>query len=161
MSQWKSGMKHSIPVDANFTLFKYINITPSFNYTERWYTNKVKQHYDDRTRTVVKDTINGFNRVFDYNMAVSLNTKLYGMYKPLFMKSKEITIRHVVTPSVSYTYTPDFGTSHFGYYDTYTYTDANGEVRMKEYSLYEGAPYGTPGKGVSQNVSFSLRTMWR
>lgn len=157
MSQWKSGMKHSIPVDANFTLFKYINITPSFNYTERWYTNKVKQHYDDRTRTVVKDTINGFNRVFDYNMAVSLNTKLYGMYKPLFMKSKEITIRHVVTPSVSYTYTPDFGTSHFGYYDTYTYTDANGEVRMKEYSLYEGAPYGTPGKGVSQNVSFSLK----
>ena len=90
-------------------------------------------------------------------MAVSLNTKLYGMYKPLFMKSKEITIRHVVTPSVSYTYTPDFGTSHFGYYDTYTYTDANGEVRMKEYSLYEGAPYGTPGKGVSQNVSFSLK----
>ena len=90
MSQWKSGMKHSIPVDANFTLFKYINITPSFNYTERWYTNKVKQHYDDRTRTVVKDTINGFNRVFDYNMAVSLNTKLYGMYKPLFMKSKEM-----------------------------------------------------------------------
>lgn len=157
MSRWKSGMKHSIPVDANFTLFKYINITPSFNYTERWYTNKVKQHYDDRTRTVVKDTINGFNRVFDYNMAVSLNTKLYGMYKPLFMKSKEITIRHVVTPSVSYTYTPDFGTSHFGYYDTYTYTDANGEVRMKEYSLYEGAPYGTPGKGVSQNVSFSLK----
>ena len=106
---------------------------------------------------MVKDTINGFNRVFDYNMAVSLNTKLYGMYKPLFMKSKEITIRHVVTPSVSYTYTPDFGTSHFGYYDTYTYTDANGEVRMKEYSLYEGAPYGTPGKGVSQNVSFSLK----
>ncbi len=156
-TQWKTGMKHYIPVEANFTLFKYINVTPSFNYTERWYTRKVMQHYDDRLGEAVKDTINGFNRVYDYNMAVSMNTKLYGMYKPLFWKSKDITIRHVLTPSVSYTYTPDFGKSRFGYYDTYTYTDENGEVRMVEYSPFEGSPYSYPGKGVSQNVSFSLK----
>lgn len=156
-SKWKTGMKHYIPIEANFTLFKYINITPSFNYTERWYTRKVMRHYDELKREEVKDTINGFNRVYDYNMAVSMNTKIYGMYKPLFWKKKDITIRHVVTPSVSYTYTPDFGKSRFGYYETYTYTDENGEVRMKEYSPYEGAPYSYPGKGVSQNISFSLK----
>ena len=86
-----------------------------------------------------------------------MNTKLYGMYKPLFWKSKDITIRHVVTPSVSYTYTPDFGKSKFGYYETYTYTDENGEVRMTEYSPFEGMPYGVPGKGTSQTVAFSLK----
>ena len=75
-------------------------------------------------------------------MSLSMNTKLYGMYKPLFWKSKDITIRHVVTPSVSYTYKPDFGRSKFGYYETYTYTDENGEVRMTEYSPFEGMPYG-------------------
>ena len=115
------------------------------------------QSYDQRAQEVVKDTVNGFNRVYDYNMSVSMNTKLYGMYKPLFMKSKEIVLRHVITPSVSYTYTPDFGKSRYGYYETYTYTDENGEVRMAEYSPYEGSPYSYPGKGVSQNVSFSLK----
>lgn len=156
-SKWQTGMKHEIPVEATFSLFKYINVTPSFNYTERWYTRKVMQSYDQARQTVVRDTINGFNRVYDYNMSVSMNTKLYGMYKPLFWKSKEITIRHVVTPTVSYTYTPDFGASHFGYYKTYTYTDANGEVRMAEYSPYEGSPYGVPGKGVSQSIAFTLK----
>ena len=69
-SQWKTGMKHTIPVEATFNLFKYINITPSFNYTERWYTRKVMQSYDQRAQEVVKDTVNGFNRVYDYNMSV-------------------------------------------------------------------------------------------
>lgn len=156
-SKWETGMRHSIPVEATFSLFKYINVTPSFQYTERWYTRKVMQHYDYTLKEAVKDTINGFNRVYDYNMSVSMNTKLYGMYKPLFMKSKEITIRHVVTPSVSYTYTPDFGASRFGYYENYVYTDEDGEVRMVEYSPYSGMPYGVPGQGVSQNISMSLK----
>lgn len=156
-SKWETGMRHSIPVEATFSLFKYINVTPSFQYTERWYTRKVMQHYDYTLKEAVKDTINGFNRVYDYNMSVSMNTKLYGMYKPLFMKSKEITIRHVVTPSVSYAYTPDFGASRFGYYENYVYTDEDGEVRMVEYSPYSGMPYGVPGQGVSQNISMSLK----
>lgn len=156
-SKWETGMRHSIPVEATFSLFKYINVTPSFQYTERWYTRKVMQHYDYTLKEAVKDTINGFNRVYDYNMSVSMNTKLYGMYKPLFMKSKEITIRHVVTPSVSYTYTPDFGASRFGYYENYVYTDEDGEVRMVEYSPYSGMPYGVPEQGVSQNISMSLK----
>lgn len=154
-----NGMQHKIPVSATFNLFKYINIVPSFNYTERWYLRKVKQSYDPSpasTDHVKRDTINGFNRLYDYNLSLQMNTKLYGMYKPLFMKSKELQIRHVFTPTVSYTYTPDFGKSRYGYYDTYTYTDEDGEVRTVEYSPYEGAVYGYPGKGMSQNISFSV-----
>ena len=154
MKQWRSGMKHYIPVEGNFTLFNYINISPSFNYTERWYTKKVMQSYDEARRQVVRDTISGFNRLSEYNMAVSVTTKLYGMYKPLFMKSKEIQIRHVVTPTVSYTYTPDCGSR---YYEAYTYTDEDGNVRMTEYSPFSDGPYGVPGKGVSQNLSFNLK----
>ena len=159
ITQWRNGMQHRIPVSATFNLFKYINIVPSFNYTERWYLSKVKQSYDPTPASrdhVRKDTVNGFNRVWDYNLSLQMNTKLYGMYKPLFMKSKEIQIRHVFTPTVSYTYTPDFGKKKYGYYDTYTYTDEEGEVRTVEYSPYEGAVYGYPGKGMSQNISFSV-----
>ena len=159
LTQWENGMQHKIPVSATFNLFKYINIVPSFNYTERWYLRKVKQSYDASPTSrdhVKRDTINGFNRLYDYNLSLQMNTKLYGMYKPLFMKSKELQIRHVFTPTVSYTYTPDFGKSLYGYYDTYTYTDEDGEVRTVEYSPYEGAVYGYPGKNMSQNISFSI-----
>ena len=159
LTQWENGMQHKIPVSATFNLFKYINIVPSFNYTERWYLRKVKQSYDASPTSrdhVKRDTINGFNRLYDYNLSLQMNTKLYGMYKPLFMKSKELQIRHVFTPTVSYTYTPDFGKSRYGYYDTYTYTDEDCEVRTVEYSPYEGAVYGYPGKNMSQNISFSI-----
>ncbi len=159
LTQWDNGMQHKIPVSATFNLFKYINIVPSFNYTERWYLRKVMQSYDASATSrdhVKRDTINGFNRVYDYNLSLQMNTKLYGMYKPLFMKKKELQIRHVFTPTVSYTYTPDFGKKRYGYYDTYTYTDEKGEVRTVEYSPYDGAVYGNPGKGMSQNISFSV-----
>ena len=98
LTQWENGMQHKIPVSATFNLFKYINIVPSFNYTERWYLRKVKQSYDASPTSrdhVKRDTINGFNRLYDYNLSLQMNTKLYGMYKPLFMKSKELQIRHV------------------------------------------------------------------
>ena len=159
LTKWQNGMQHRIPISATFNLFKYINVVPTFNYNERWYFRKIKQSYDAHAvdgNHVRKDTINGFNRVYDYNMSLQMNTKLYGMYKPLFMKEKEIQVRHVFTPSISYTYTPNFGAKRFGYYDTYTYTDEQGEVRMVEYSPYDGQPYGVPGKQMSQNISFNV-----
>ena len=83
---WRNGIKHSIPVSATFTAFKYINITPSFNYTERWYSYKVNRAWDEERMREVRDTTYGFNRVYNYNMAISANTKLYGFYKPLIGK---------------------------------------------------------------------------
>jgi hypothetical protein len=152
---WRNGIKHSIPISATFTAFKYINITPSFNYTERWYSDKVNRAWDEERMREVSDTTYGFNRVYNYNLSVSANTKLYGFYKPLIGKKVQM-IRHVFTPSVSYTLTPDFGHSRYGYYKSYTYTDAQGEVRTVDYSPYAGAIYGVPGKGRSGSISLSV-----
>ena len=103
----------------------------------------------------VRDTTYGLNRVYHYNLSVSANTKLYGFYKPLIGKKVQM-IRHVLTPSVSYTLTPDFGDSRYGYYKSYTYTDAQGEVRTVDYSPYAGALYGVPGKGKSGSISLNV-----
>lgn len=98
-------MKHEIPISATFTLFKYFNVTPSVSYTERWYTRKVMKDWDPNIgtsgREVETDTIYGFHRVYNYSASLGVNTKIYGMYKPLFMKKKEIQIRHVITPFLS------------------------------------------------------------
>ena len=158
MRDWKNGFKHYIPVSATFQLFDVINITPSFNYTERWYLKKVNQRWDDASNSVVRDTINGFNRVYNYNFSISANTTLYGFYQPAgFLKKSRIhTIRHVFKPSISFTYAPDFGDYRYGYYDSYVYTDKNGEVRTVEYSPYQNSLYGIPGKGKTGSISFSV-----
>ena len=152
---WRNGIKHSIPISATFTAFKYINITPSFNYTERWYSYKIDRSWDEMRMREVQDTTYGFNRVYNYNLAISANTKLYGFYKPLIGKKVQM-IRHVLTPSVSYTLTPDFGDSRYGYYKSYTYTDAQGEVRTVDYSPYAGSLYGVPGKGKSGSINLNV-----
>ena len=152
---WRNGIKHSIPISATFTAFKYINITPSFNYTERWYSYKINRAWDEGLMREVRDTTYGFNRVYNYNLAVSANTKLYGFYKPIIGKKIQM-IRHVFTPSVSYTLTPDFGDSRYGYYKSYTYTDAQGEVRTVDYSPYAGSLYGVPGKGKSGSIGLNV-----
>ena len=158
---WRNGMRHSIPVSATFQILRNINITPSFNYNSRWYTYKIMQSWDDSQMKAVRDTVFGFNRVFDYSFSVSANTKLYGMYEPtnLWRKmfgDKLIAVRHVFTPSVSYSMSPDFSAARYGYYDTYVYTDENGEVRTVEYSPYAGSMYGVPVKGKSGTLSLSV-----
>ena len=158
---WRNGMRHSIPVSATFQILKSINVTPSFNYNSRWYTYKVMQSWDDTQMKAVRDTVYGFNRVYDYSFSVSANTKLYGFYSPtdLWRKmfgDKLVAVRHVFSPSASYSMTPDFSAARYGYYETYTYTDSQGEVRTVEYSPYQGAMYGVPGKGKSGTLSMSV-----
>ena len=158
---WNNGMRHSIPISASFQVLKNINLTPSFNYNSRWYTYKIMQSWDAENMKVKRDTVYGFNRVYNYNFAVSANTKLYGMYLPTRMwrkmfGEKLIATRHVFTPSVSYSMAPDFSAARYGFYDTYTYTDDKGEVRTVEYSPYTGSMYGVPGKGKSGTLSLSV-----
>ena len=158
IDDWRNGVKHSIPINATFQLFDFINITPSFSYTERWYFKKINKDWDEVTNKVVNDTVHGFHRVYNYNVALSANTTLYGFYKPAgFIKNSRInTVRHVFKPSVSFTYAPDFGDYRYGYYDTYVYTDDNGEARTVEYSPYQGSMYGIPSKGRTGSISFSV-----
>ena len=146
IKDWENGMRHNIPISATFQLFKYINVTPSFNYTSRWYTRKIKKGYDPAQQdVVVTDT-------------TSLNTKLYGFYQPWkkLFGDKIQMIRHVLTPSVSFSAAPDFGKKRYGYYKTVTYTDPDGEVRTEEYSPYEGSMFSYPGRGRQGSVTFSL-----
>ena len=155
---WRNGVQHNIPINATFQLFDVINITPSINYTERWYLKKVNQEWDYATNSVVRDTVHGFHRVYNYNLSLSANTTLYGFYQPAgFLKNSRVhTIRHVFKPTVSFTYAPDFGDYKYGYYDTYVYTDENGEARTVEYSPYQNSLYGVPSKGKTGSVSFSI-----
>ncbi|MCM1347201.1 MAG: LPS-assembly protein LptD [Bacteroides sp.] len=158
IKDWRNGMKHSIPVSASFNVLNYINVTPSFNYTERWYTNRIDQTWDERSRQVARDTIYGFNRVYDYNLSLSANTKIYGFYTPWrkLFGDKIQTVRHVITPSVTFSYAPDFGADKYGYWKTYTRTDENGNVSLVEYSPYASSLYGVPSKGKTGSVSFDL-----
>jgi hypothetical protein len=158
VDDWRNGVKHTIPINATFQLFNHINITPSFNYTERWYFKKINRDWNEVTGKVVNDTIRGFHRVYNYNVSLSANTTLYGFYKPAsFIKNSRIhTVRHVFKPSVSLSYAPDFGHERYGYYDTYVYTDEYGEARTVEYSPYQGSIYGIPSKGETGSVSFSV-----
>ena len=158
IKDWRNGIKHSIPISASFTIMKYINVTPSFNYTERWYSYKVNQDWDMQKQAVVRDTVFGFNRVFDFSTSLSFNTKLYGMYKPnrKIFGDKIQMVRHVFTPSVSLSYTPDFGTNNWGYYKTYTKTDLQGNVTLVEYSPYTGSLYGVPGRGMTGAVNMDI-----
>lgn len=154
---WENAMQHNIPVSATFTLFNYFNVTPSFNYTERWYTRKVSQEWDQTAQEAVRDTTYGFHRVYDYSASVGINTKVYGMYKPIFFPKREIQIRHVITPSVSFSWSPDFGASRFGYYSSYVQTDEYGlPVDTVRYSYYANQPFSPPSEGKSGTVTFDL-----
>lgn len=158
IKDWRNGVKHNIPVSATFQLFDFINITPSFNYTERWYFQRINQEWDYAANKVARDTVYGFNRVYNYNLSLSANTTLYGFYQPAgFMKNSRVqAVRHVFKPSVSFSYAPDFGAERYGYYETYVYTDEKGEARTVEYSPYQGSLYGIPSRGKTGSVSFSV-----
>ena len=153
---WENGMQHDIPISATFTLFKYFNLTPSVNYTERWYTRKVKQDWDVQHQEVVRDTTYGFHRVYNYSASLGLNTKIYGMYKPVFLPKKAIQIRHVITPSVSISAAPDFTSSHYGYYDSYIKEGKDGVRDTVNYSYYAGQVFSPPSGGKQGNIQFSI-----
>lgn len=161
---WRNGMRHSIPVSASFSALKHINISPSFNYTERWYLRSIGKSWDVNAQREVNDTTDGFYRVYDFNMGVSASTKLYGFYIPIrsIFGDKIDRIRHVVTPSIGFGYTPDFGDPRWGYYDTYTRSvrsvaDPNIFTNTEvQYSRFAGSLYGTPGRGTSGSINFSL-----
>lgn len=160
LKDWRNGMRHQIPISASFQLFKYINLTTSFNFTDRMYFQRIDQTWDQDKQEVVRDTTLGFYNVYNFNTSLSLNTKLYGFYKPLpmFGGKKIQAIRHVVTPSVSFSYAPDFGSETFGFYGSYQRTDREGNPVGKPvtYSRFSNGIYGTPGRGMTGSVTMDL-----
>jgi hypothetical protein len=166
VKDWQNAMQHTIPVSATYTLFDYINISPSFNYTERWYTHKTLQEYDFvQKRLVPTDTVYGFYRLYNYSASISASTTLYGMFTPWkpFRRFVKM-IRHRMDPSVSYSMTPDFGDPKYGYYHNYVATDATNtpifgadprETRGY-YSPFDRQLFGVPGRGRSGSINLSI-----
>ena len=150
------GLKHNIPVATSMKLFKHFTLSPSFNWNEITYFNKLNYEWDGNKKAVKIDTAYGVNRVYTYSTSASLNTNIYGFFSFASAKNPEpkiSKIRHVMRPSVSFSYSPDFGSDHYGYYQD---VQINEHGDMRRLSHYNGFLYGTPGSGRNASMSFNL-----
>ncbi len=161
LKDWQNGWRHSIPISLpSFNLLKFINLSPSFNYNERWYTNYINKSYDVNYQNpnskavdhVRIDTIYSFRRNYEYSYSLSSSTTIYGTYTMRNPNSRIKAIRHKITPSLSFSYTPDFGQKKFRFWDSYV--DEKGKEIY--YSHFERGVFGYTGKGESGAISFSL-----
>ncbi len=153
---WKNGrkgMRHSIPISTSLKALRYFTLSPTVNFEEKWYGESYTWRYDDVRQAVVrKDTIEGFTRVSNYNFSLGLNTRIYGMYMVKNPNKKVKAIRHIMNPSVSFAYSPDF-TKNKNYFDTVT----NLRTGTLEYrSRHEGLLYGGSSAAQSGSIGFSL-----
>ena len=177
LRDWQTGMNHSLPINASFTLFKYLTITPNVNLRDRMYFMRIDQRWDEEVQALAMDTTTGFYNVFDFDAGMSLQTKLYGFFTPLkklFPNSKVEKFRHVLTPHMSISYHPDFGTEWWGYYGKYnqpvysgtdsitgrkiqkTDEEGNPVFTEKTYSRYPNGMYGNASRGMSATLSFGI-----
>lgn len=154
---WQNGIKQSIPISTSFKALKFITVSPSFNYNERWYTQQIRKAFDPVKKMVVTtDTIFGFTRDFDYSVSVGASTKIYGDFMPRNPKSNIVGIRHVMTPSISFSMQPDFSNPGYGMYGNIEYFDDKGRPVSLRYPYHEGAIYGTAGAGRSGSIGLNL-----
>lgn len=171
IKDWRNGMQHRIPIDATFQLFKYINVSPNFSFRDLMYATRINRSWDQLRQEEVRDTTYGFYNLYDWNIGVSVNTTLYGFYKPsrLWKKlfgDKIEAVRHVFKPSVSFSYAPDFTAPRFGYTKEYEKIDAQGNSSMVSYSPYSEGIYGYPSgtkqglitMSVSNNVEMKVKS---
>jgi lipopolysaccharide assembly outer membrane protein LptD (OstA) len=156
--KFQNGMTHNFQIGLpNFTLLKYINITPSISYGMNWFFRKTEKEYDPDTGKVedIKGKAFGaFGATHTYSGSISMNTRLYGLFN--FGKHRKLqAIRHVVSPSISASFSPEKGT-YFNGWRTLTYTDRNGETKTQDYNIYAGQIGSVPGKGKTASLNFSL-----
>ena len=147
----KIGVKHTIPISTSFNLFKYFTFSPNVNYEEIWYLKKLNYSYNEIENGVEIDTTNAFSRAWSYNTAFSMSTRIYGTL--FFKKGKIKAIRHVISPEISFSFSPDFTKPKFGYYED---VKINEEGDTKLLSKYENFLYGTPRIGSSASMNFYI-----
>lgn len=154
---WRNGIKHSVPVSATFSILKYLNVSPSLSFNDRMYTSKIERMWNPNAMAEMQDTVYGFYNIFDFNASLSFNTKLYGFYKPMkFLGDKVQMVRHVLTPTLSFSGAPDFSDPMWGAYGRYTYTDRSGVSRERIYSYFQHGIFGSPSAGKSGILNVNL-----
>ena len=144
------GIQHQIPLSSTVKLLKFFNWTNAVSYNERWHWSTIEQNYDDQTGITTTDTIFGFRSNRDFNLSTSLSTRIYGMFQ--FKAGPLKALRHVINPSVSFSYHPDFGAERYGWWKQYT--DTTGYVHR--YTIFQQSLYGGPPDGKSGSLRLSL-----
>jgi hypothetical protein len=148
----RKGVRHSIPVSFSFKALRYFTLSPSFSYEERWYGERIDWAQDPLDSTIYQNgIIKDFSRVANYNASIGLTTRLYGMYLVKNPNKRVKAIRHVINPTVSFGYTPDF-TVNENYFKAFT--DKSGRTVYK--SLHEGSVYGGSTTGKSSSMGFGI-----
>lgn len=147
----KIGGKHTIPISTSFNLLKYFTVSPSVNYNEIWYFKKLSYNYNELEDGIEIDTTNSFQRAWSYSSAFALSTRIYGTV--FFKKGKIKAIRHVISPEISMSFSPDFTKPRFGYYEN---VQINSEGDTKLLSKYENFLFGSPRIGSSASMNFYI-----
>ncbi len=151
LQNMQNGMSHSIPISTSFNVAKYLTVNPSINYNEYWYLNSIRKTWDDVNDTLLTERVEGFERANTYSGSVEMTTRLYGLFN--LQMGRLMAIRHALTPSVGFTYSPDFSKTQYGYYRN-VQVDTFG--RIAKYSIFEGGVVGGPGAGEQGNLTFRL-----
>jgi hypothetical protein len=155
LNDFRNGMKHSIPISASYNVLRFINLSFSTNYTEYWLTNRQYKYFNATEAKIDTIASRGFFTARDFNAQVNTSTRIYGL--KMFHGKKLMGIRHVLTPSVGFNYTPDFAAAPFHYYYM-TRLDTSG--RFSYVSPFEGSIIGTPGLGqygkFASNINFGI-----
>ncbi len=150
----KSGIKHNIPISTTIKVMKYFAVSPSINIDQIFYVKKLNWVEDATGKTaVVKDTSNIINSITNYSFSVGVNTRIFGTYLSKNPNSKIRGIRHVISPNISYNYTPDFSDL---YYKKFEFADAQGRKQIVSKSFHEGFVYGSSRTGISNSLGFGI-----
>lgn len=158
MNKFSNGMSHSFTIGLpDFTLLKYLNVTPSVSYGMNWFFRKSEAYFDSETNSVVTqlgDQFSAFGATHTYSGSVSMSTRLYGMYN--FGKYHKVqAVRHVISPSMSMSFSPEKGKAFNGW-RTLNYVDTLGVAKTYDYNIYQGQLNSVPGKGKSATMSLSI-----
>jgi hypothetical protein len=157
----RNGIKHTVPIGGSWQVLKYFNLSAAVSTTDRMYFSYISERYSPLTvigedtlqPKIIIDTLYGFRNAFDFSMSAGINTRIYAIYQ--FRRGSPLmAIRHMMTPTVGFTYTPDFGAPFWGYY--HEIANLPDSLNLPKYSAFKGALYSSPPGVKSGLVSMSL-----
>ena len=158
IDKFQNGMTHNFTIGLpNFTIFKYINFTPSVTYGMNWFFRKTEQQYNpvtDEVEEIDSGQFGTFGATHNYSGSLSMSTRLYGLFN--FGKHRKLqAVRHIISPTISFNFSPEKGT-YFNGWRTLNYVDAGGEQHTLDYNIYAGQLYSAPSKGKTASMNLSI-----